>query len=211
MTKLLVLGAAGATGRLVVSQAIEQGHSVTAFVRNPDKLTIRSDRLRQVVGNTAEDPESVKNAVPGHDVVISALGRGQSFKPDGLIERSMRHVVTAMETAGVRRLIWLSAFGVSGNRRDIPFLPRLFMATLLRRIYADKKAGEASLPLHDLDWTLVCPTGLTDAPGTGRYRAGERLTLRGVFPTVSRADVAAFMLKQVEDRTYLKKEVLVTS
>ena len=209
MKRLLVFGATGATGLQVVSQALEQGYDVTAFVRNPDKLTQRSDRLRQVVGNT-ENAEAVTRAVPGHDIVISALGVGQSFKPDGLIERSMRNVVTAMEAAGVRRLIWQSAFGVSGTRRDVPLVPRIFMATLLRRIYADKKAGEDFLRQHALDWTLVCPTGLTNSAGAGRYRAGERLTLRGV-PTISRSDVAAFMLTQIEDRTYVNKEVLVSS
>lgn len=84
------------------------------------------------------------------------------------------------------------------------------MSTLLRRVYADKKAGEDYLRRRNLDWTLVCPTVLTDAPSIGSYRSGERLDLHGA-PRISRADVARFMLTQLDDRTYVHKEVLVSS
>jgi putative NADH-flavin reductase len=210
MTKIVVFGAAGGTGRQIVSQALEQGHDVTAFVRGPGKIGIQHQRLREVFGDAANDAPSVMRALPGHDVVISALGVGKSFAPNGLIETSMRNVVTAMESVGVRRLVWQSAFGVGGTRRDAPLLAKVFMATLLRRIYADKRAAENYLRQRDLDWTLVCPTMLTDALGTGTYRSGERLDLRGM-PTISRADVARFMLTQLDDQTYLHKEVLVSS
>jgi putative NADH-flavin reductase len=211
MKKLLVFGASGLTGHHVVSEALAQGYDVTAFVRSPEKLTARGDRLRVATGNTVDDPESVTRAMDGQDVVISAIGAGKSFKAAGLIARSMRNVVGAMEAEGVRRLIWTSAFGVGDTRRDAPLVPRIFMATLLRGIYADKLAAETFLRQRNLDWTLVCPTGLTDAAGAGTYRAGERLDLRGVFPTVSRSDVAKFIMTQVEDRTYLNKEVLVST
>lgn len=210
MKKILILGASGGTGRQIVNQALEQGHDVTAFVRTPGKLGVRHQRLREIFGDAANDAQSVMRAVPGHDVVISALGVGKSFVPNGLIETCMRNVVTAMESAGVRRLLWQSAFGVGGTRRDAPLVAKIFMATLLRRIYADKRAGESYLRQRNLDWTLVCPTMLTDAQGTGTYRSGERLALRGM-PTIPRADVARFMLTQLDDRTYLHKEVLVSS
>ena len=210
MSKLLILGAAGATGQHVVTQALQQGHDVTAFVRDPMKLALNTDRLRVAVGDTAADPQSVARAVRGHDVVISTLGVGQSFTSNGLIEHSARNIVSAMEAAGVRRIIFTSAFGVSDTMRDVPLVPRLFMRTLLRDVYADKKAGDDLLRRSGLDWTLVSPTGLSNRAGTGTYRAGERLTLRG-FPTVSRSDVALFILTQIEDRSYVRKEVLVSS
>jgi putative NADH-flavin reductase len=211
MKKLLVLGASGLTGHHIVAEALAQGYEVTAFVRSPDKLTARGDRLHVATGNTVDDPASVMRAMDGQDVVISAIGAGKSFKAAGLIERSMRNVVAAMEAEGVRRLIWTSAFGVGDTRRDTPLLPKIFMSTLLRGIYADKRASENFLRQRNLDWTLVCPTGLSNAPGNGRYHAAERLDLRGVFPTVPRADVAKFIVTQIEDRTYLNKEVLVSS
>jgi len=210
LKKVLVFGSSGALGQRVVSQALRQGHDVTAFVRDPKRLAINSFRLRVAIGNTAEDSQSVARAVlAGYDVVISTLGIGRSFRPNGLIERSMRNIVSAMEAAGVRRLVFTSAFGVGTGIRDVPLVPMVFMRTLLRAVYADKKAGEDILRRSDLDWTLVRPTGLTNHPGTGTYRVGEHLELRG-FPTVSRWDVAHFIVTQIDDITYVKKEVLVS-
>lgn len=207
--KILVLGATGGTGREVVSQALEQGHDVTAFVRDRDRLPLRADRLRICQG-TIETPEALVEAVAGQNAVISALGVGRSFKSNGLIQRSAPAIVSAMERNGVKRLIFMSAFGVGETRSDVPLLPRLFASTLLRDIYADKAVGDAILSRSNLDWTIVYPAGLTDKPKTGRYRAGEHIPLSG-FPTVSRADVADFMLRQVTSPTYLCKRVLIAS
>jgi putative NADH-flavin reductase len=207
--KLLVFGAAGLTGRHVVSMALAQGHDVTAFVRESAKIAIANNRLRVAVGS-ADDSQAIGQAVKGQDVAISTLGAGQSLNPRGLIERCARVIVPALESAGVRRLIWTSGFGAGGTIADTPFLPRIFLATLLRSIYADKRKGEALIRRSSLEWTLVCPTSLTNGEPTGSYRAGERLELRGM-PSVARADVAQFILTQVDDRTYIRKEVLVTS
>jgi len=208
--RILVLGATGGTGRAVVSRALQTGHLVTALVRDPARLAIRSDQLRVIAGDATRDDAALQDAVRGQDAVISALGRGKSFKSQGVIEGSMRHVVRAMEMEHVQRLVFTSAFGVGVTFRDAPFVPRIFIRTLLRDVYRDKLAGEALLRASNLDWTLVYPTGLTDSPATGRYRDGERLPLRG-FPTISRADVADFLVRQVDDRRYSKKGVLISS
>jgi putative NADH-flavin reductase len=91
----------------------------------------------------------------------------------------------------------------------VPILPRILMRLLFRDLYADKGTGEEELRRSGLDWTLVYPVTLTSGPRTGRYRAGEHLRLRG-FPTIARADLAEFILTQVEARTYLGKGVLVS-
>ena len=203
----MILGATGATGQHLVSQALQQGHAVTAFVRDPERLTSKHDRLRVVTG-TVEDPAALDGAIRGQDVVISALGRGQSFKSHGLIAKSVPLVVAAMERQGVRRLVFMSAFGVGETWRDVPAMPRLFMRTLLRDIYTDKTVGESILRRSQLDWTIVQPVGLTNGPHTGRYRVGERLDLRG-FPAISRADVADFILTQLGPETNVRKTLLV--
>ena len=208
--KLLVLGATGGTGRHVVMQALEQGHQATAIVRDPARLSVASDRLRVVTGNVTADDSAVVTAMQGQDAVISTLGVGKSFASGGLIAAAMPHIVRAMQGAGVRRLIVTSAFGVGETFRDAPLVPRIFIRTLLRNVYRDKEAGEAVVRATDLVWTIVHPTGLTDGAATGTCRAGERLALRG-FPTIARADVAAFLLKQVEDTTYIRKSVLISS
>ena len=115
-----------------------------------------------------------------------------------------------MRRHGVRRLVFTSAFGVGDTRRHIPLVPRLFAGTLLREIYADKAAAEALVRQSDLDWTIVHPTGLADRPLAGRYRAGERLDLRG-FPTIGRADLAHFLLSKLDDPTYVRKVVTVSA
>jgi putative NADH-flavin reductase len=89
-------------------------------------------------------------------------------------------------------------------------VPRLLMRLLLRDVYADKLAGDDALRRSSLDWTIVHPVTLTNGPRSGKYRVGERLALRG-FPRVSRADVADFLVAQIEDRSFSRKDVLVSS
>ncbi len=206
--KLLVLGASGGTGREVVRQALEQGHEVTALVRHPERLPA-AEGVRVIVGDVLRDRDALESAVRAQDAVISALGVGKSLRSGGLIARSTPAIVQVMQRLGVRRLIVTSAYGVGDTWRDVPAVPRFFIRTLLRDLYVDKAIGERPLRASGLDWTLVYPVTLTNGPRTGRYRAGERLTLRG-FPTISRADVADFLLTQVEDRRYIRKGVLVS-
>jgi putative NADH-flavin reductase len=210
--RILVLGATGGTGRQVVSQALEMGHHVTAFVRSRERLSAEAERLRVVVGNVVNGAASLDAAVRDQDVVISALGVGNSLKANGLIAQSIPAIVRAMKSEGVRRLIFTSAYGAGETIRDLPLVPRLMIRYVLKDLYSDKNIGEAELQraAHDLDWTLVYPVTLTNGPRTGRYRAGERLRLRGV-PRISRADVATFLLSQVEDATYVRRGVLVSS
>jgi putative NADH-flavin reductase len=208
--RLLVFGATGATGQQIVMQGLQQGHELTVFVRNPAKLTLRDDRLRVVVGSVPEDADAISAAVGGQDAVISALGVRNSLKSGNLISHSMRTIVPAMERQMVRRLIFTSAFGVGDTRRDAPLLPRIMYRVLLTDIFADKADAEHYLRESSLDWTLVYPVLLTNGPRTGQYRVGERLSLRGL-PMVSRADVADFILKQLQDPTYVRKGVAISS
>jgi putative NADH-flavin reductase len=208
--RLLVLGATGGTGREVVTQALEQGHDVTAFVRDPGKMRVADRRLRVVVGSTTDDAGAVAEAVRGQDVVVSALGRRASFRSLDLISRSLRVIVPAMEGHGVRRLIVVSAYGVGDSGREAPLLPRLMHRLLLGGIFADKKAGEDYLRRSDLDWTLVYPVALTNGPRTGRYRVGERLELHGILPRISRADVAGFILTQLVSAAYRRKIAVIS-
>lgn len=209
-TRVLVLGATGETGRHVVAQAVEQGYEVTVLVRNPDRLTGQRERLRVMTGDVSSDGPELTQAIRGQHAVISALGVGQSLKPRGLISRSVPRILQAMDSEGVRRLIFTSAFGVGETWRDTPFFPRLMIRFLLRDIYVDKEAGEEAIRRSGLDWTLVHPTRLTDRPRAGQHRVGERLDLRGM-PAIARADLADFLVTQVADTSYLRRGVLVSS
>ena len=208
--KVLILGASGRTGQHVVTYALAKGYDVTAQVRDPQRLTVSSDGVRVVTARIPEDRDTLSGAITNQDVVISTLGRGNSFRSEDLFSRSMPVIVREMEAAGVRRLILMSAYGVGITWRDVPTIPRVFSRTLLRGLYADKEIGEEHVLRSNLDWTIVYPPALTNKHATGRYRLGERLALHGV-PSVARADVAEFLVSQVEDRTFSRKGVLISS
>lgn len=207
--KLLVLGATGGTGRQIVSQALDAGHQVTAFVRNPDKMALQHERLRLAAGDVTAGGSALNDAVRGQDAVISALGRGNSLKAGGLMQRAVPAIITAMRANHVQRLIFESAMGVGDTSRDAPLIARMFHRLLLRDLFADKRAAEELIKRSDLQWTIVHPTTLTNGPLIGTYRSGEHLPMRG-FPTISRADTSHFILRQVVDDEFVRKVVIVS-
>ncbi|MFI5210224.1 MAG: NAD(P)-dependent oxidoreductase [Gemmatimonadales bacterium] len=211
MTRILVLGGTGPTGQLVIAQALERGHEVTAFTRSPAKFATRTaDRICVLRGALPDDAKALSEALRGQDAVISTLGTGTSLKPEGLIARIMPVLVEAMQGRGLARLVFTSAYGVGETIRDVPLLSRTLIGLLLKEIYADKAAGEEVLRRSSLDWTLVYPVTLTNGPRKGGYRIGERLTLRGL-PRISRADLADCLLTLVEAGTFVRRGVLVAS
>ena len=207
--KILVIGATGGTGRSLVAQALDAGHTVTAFVRNPGKLGLRHERLRVLAGDAASGAPTLGDAIKGQDAVISALGRGRSFKAQGLMQRSVPHILEAMRDHKVARFVFMSAMGVGETARDAPLMSRMFSGLFLKDIFADKLAAEGLIRRSSVEWTIVHPTLLTDGPLTGTYRIGERLELHGM-PKISRADTAQFMLTQLDDHTYFRKTVIVS-
>jgi len=207
--KLAVFGATGPTGKEIVAQALDRAYEVTAFARRPEAVPAR-ERLRMVSGDAVRDPAAVAEAVRGQDAVLSALGVRSSFFPRDLMQRSLANIVPAMEAAGVGRFVLMSAFGVGDSRKDAPVLPRLMYNTLLACIFADKRAAEDALKRSTLDWTIVYPVLLTNAPRSVRYRAAERLELRG-FPSISRADVADFMLRELVERRFVRRTVVLSN
>jgi putative NADH-flavin reductase len=205
--KLLVLGGTRGIGKQVVTQALQAGHEVTVFARTADTIPVQDHRLHLVAG-AVTDGSRLSQAMRGQDVVISALGQGMSLKADGLIQRSVPVILAAMQAQRIRRLIFTSALGVGDSIGDAPLFSRMMVRFLLKDIYADKIAGEAIVRRSDLDWTLVQPPQLTNGPLTRKYRVGERLELRGI-PRISRADVAHFILTQLDDTTYVRKVALI--
>lgn len=207
--KVLIFGATGPTGRELVSQALELGHDVTTLVRRPDAMPAQPGKLRVAQGDAMREPDAIAEALKGQDAVLSALGTGKVLFPNRLQERSLGNIVPAMERAGVRRLIVMSAFGVGDTARGASLVQRLMYATLLAAVFADKARGEATVRASSLDWTIVYPTVLTNGPRTGQYRAGERIEMQGL-PAISRADVAHFMLAQLTEPSYVRRGVTIS-
>ena len=192
--RLLILGATGPTGRNLVDQALGAGHEVTALARNASRLTVAHPRLAVVAGD-ATDARTLEGTMGGKDAVLSALGAGNSLRSQ-IASRAMAALIPAMRAQALKRVIFLSAFGVGASFEQASLLQRLAYRTMLRQIFANKAKADAMLRASGLDWTLVYPTLLTNGARTGRYRVGERLEMRGMA-SISRADVAAFMLAQL--------------
>lgn len=202
---VLVFGASGATGREMVKRALDQGHSVRAFVRDPDKLEEKNAMLATVVGDVAEYA-SVQRAVRDVDVVASALGSGSSLRSHPALIDGVRNIVRAMEHTGGRRLVYLSMLGVGGSDKQLGLVDRyVVLPLLLRNVMHDHAKKEAIIERSALDWVIVRPPRLTDGPCTGRYRSGEDVREGTFSASISRADVADFMVKQFTDDRYVHR------
>jgi putative NADH-flavin reductase len=204
--KLTIFAATGGIGRQTLEQAVTAGHDVTAVVRNPKKL---SRAVRVIAADlAAPDPAVLKSAVEGANAVLSALG--PVTKSDtGIAFRGTKEIVRAMQAAGVRRIVAVSAAPISTvpspgrpnpprHDRGDGFFMRYLLGPLtkaiLRERYDDLARMEDVLRESELDWTIVRPPRLTDAPRTGKYRTAlERNLRRGLL--ISRADVADLMLR----------------
>ncbi|NGO69291.1 NAD(P)-dependent oxidoreductase [Streptomyces boncukensis] len=206
--KLLILGATGPTGRHVVDLALRSGDAVTVLVRNPATLGDLAGRVTTVTGD-ATSQHDVSAAMAGRDAVISALGRGRSLAAKGLFTRSSAAVIAAARETGVSRLVWLSSFGVGHTLRWSSLTQQLMYRTLLRSIYANKEIADESIRTSGLDWTLVYPTRLTNGPAKGSYQADDRLPMRG-NPTISRADVADFMLRAAHSSEWIGRTAVIS-
>ena len=200
--KLLIFGSTGSIGRELVNQAVEQGHTVTAFARDPAKLDIKHTNL-QVVQGDAMDLASVAKAVQDQEAVLCSLGAGRkgTVRSEGT-----RNIIRAMEEEGVRRLICQTTLGVGDSRGNLDFFWKYIMfGMLLRPMYADHVRQENYVKQSRLDWTIVRPGAFTDGKRTGDYLHGFPATDKSTKLKISRADVADFMLKQLIDDTYLHK------
>ncbi len=203
--KVLIFGASGATGCEVVKRALDRGHSVAAFVRDPGKFAIRHVNLALVVGDVTEYA-SVERAVMGQDVVVSALGSGNSLGSHPALTDGIRNIVRAMDHAAVRRIVYLSMLGVDGSDRELGSIDRfIVLPLLLRNIVTDHAREEALIKQSTLDWVIVRPPRLTNGPYTGKYGSGEKVGKRTLLASISRADVADFMVKQFADDRYVHK------
>lgn len=206
---VLVFGAAGSTGREVVKRALERGYSVGAFVRDPGRFEIEHANLTPMVGDVA-DYAVVERAVRGSDAVVSALGSGNSLRSDPHLVDGVRHIIRAMNIAGARRLVYLSMLGVDASGEQLGFVDRyIVLPLLLRKVLADHARKEALIEQSGLDWVIVRPPRLTNGPYTGRYRSGEDVGEGRLLASISRADVADFLVKQVADDRYVHRTPVV--
>lgn len=206
---LLVVGAAGRTGRRIVDEALGAGHAVTAFVRRPDALDRQHDRLSVLTGDVL-DASSVAAAMGGRDAVVSALGvKGRGVTTT--FSAGMANILTAMKGHGVRRVVAISTAGLDPDV-DMPLAQRLVseyvVARMLRNLYRDQARMEGELEASGTDWTIVRATLLTEEPARGDYRVAVGGSIRHPGK-ISRSDLAAYIVACLPDpATYGKKAMI---
>lgn len=206
---ILIVGATRGIGLQLLEQALKHGHTITALVRDPQRLSLQHERLKVVQGDIL-DPESVNRAMAERQAVCCTIGTSPTRRPVTVFSEGTKNLITAMKTAGVKRLICVTGIGAGDSRGHGGFLyDRIFNPLLLKTIYEDKDRQEALIRASELDWIIVRPGFLTNGPLTERYRALTDLT--GITAgRISRADVAHFMLQQLESDEYLKQTPLLT-
>lgn len=208
--RIVVIGASGRTGRELVTQALGHGLEVSAIVRDPSSIAdLTNDRLGIFAGDVLK-PGSLDAGIRGSTAVLSAVGTGRGRAPTTVYSDGIHNVLGAMDRFVVDRLVCVTAAGV-GSPKD-PNLPklrrRLVISGLLREVYADMERMEDEVMLSEANWTIVRPAGLTDDSLTGDYRAAEGRSLpKG--KSISRADVAAFMLKCLSTDAWDRKGVAI--
>ena len=196
--KLFVIGATGRTGREVIEQALARGDHVTAFVRSPESITLRNERLTVLKGN-AIDEDQLSDAMQDHDAVLSTLGPREVFKPSSLLHDSALATTRAMRRSGVKRFVVLSAAA------HFPGIPNRIASFILRNHMRDSLAMEKIVQANGLDWTIARPPRLTQEQYT-TYRSREGAAPKMGF-TLSRKAVATFMLDAIEQKKHFQKIV----
>jgi putative NADH-flavin reductase len=206
--RILVIGASGRAGREVVTQARERGHHVTAFVRRPEAFDLPAEAI---LAGDVLDRRNVHSAARGASAVVCVLGPGAA-SPADLCSRGTRHVIDAMQRWQVDRLVCVTGARV-GHPRDklVGWVFPLRAATASPRdaeLLADRRAQEAVVQASGLAWTIVRPPRLSGEPLSRNYRVGEDLVLDS-FTHIGRADLASFLVDQIDDDRFVRRGVAV--
>ncbi len=204
--KILIFGAGGKTGSLVVERALAAGHTVTVFTH--EQAREPQPNMRIVTGDAA-DAAAVRSAVAGQDAVIDTIGGKTPWLDKAIESTAARNIVEAMKAEAVRRLIVISFMGLGDSAEQAPFwYEHLLLPTFLHGATKDKARMEAEVTSSGLDFVIARPPLLTDDPATGSYRIippeekGHKIT---------RADLADFLVAQLTSDTYLNQAVLVAN
>ena len=203
--KILIVGATGGTGRQLVEQALARGYIVTAFVRKPARLRIENPQLTIIQGDVL-DYASVESAMIGQDAVVCALGHKRFFYPARILSQGTRNIIKLMETYRVTRLVCETSLGIGGSAWRMGLYYTFFTIPLILPLYFwDKARQERIIAESSIEWVIVRPGVLTNAEKRGQISHGHQVGSFIWTVRISRADVAEFMLNQLETDEYLYK------
>lgn len=204
--KIIVFGATGGVGQSVVKQAVENGFEVTAFVRTPEKLQTTHEKLTIIKGD-AFNQQEVTAAIAGHDAVVSCLGSSQGMKKSTELQDMVKNIVAGMQEQDVKRIVYTASAGIYN---ELPGISGKLMMGMLKNALTDHRAAVDWIESHGLNYTIVRPMGLTNGPFSGQYReAAEGVPEKA--KSISRADVAHFILKALKNPQYENTSIGIAS
>lgn len=210
---ILLLGATGKTGYAILQRLSQEGHAVKAIVRNPQKVDLAKlehpDKVELVKGDIY-NLDILKKEVRNCDVVISALGTGKSNNYTEIYSEGGRNILAAMRESGVKRLLTITSgiIDMSDPATDNFFLNRIIRPNF-NKVYYDQTRWETILDdTTDINWTCFRPTNLTDKGFTGQYRVQDRHCPKGGWK-ISRADLAHFMVDQIQSPEFICKKPVI--
>jgi putative NADH-flavin reductase len=216
MGHFFLLGGSGRTGGHIIDYALSKGHTLTALVRDPSKLTPRAGLT--VVQGTPTNRSDVNGAIDGADAVIVALNStrrsdtpwAKPVSPPRLMADSVANATAAMATRGIRRIVVVSAFGVGDSLSGQP-LPIRWMITHtnLSYTYADHNLIDTEIRDTDTDWTLLRPAAFNKKPEAGKIAVSD---IHGPKPSfsISRAAVARFAVDVIDDGGYIHETPIIS-
>jgi putative NADH-flavin reductase len=206
---IALFGATGPTGREILRQALECGHSVQALARTPAKLELSHTQLSVIQGDVL-DTKTVERVVQGSDAVIVTLG-GKPKDKLRVLEAGTKHIIAAMKKLGQKRLIVVTSLGVGDSKGQAGFFfERIIVPLFLKAEFADKLAQETAVQKSGLEFVIARPGGLTNDAAKGSYEAARKLKA-GSSARITRADVAHFCLEQLQHNTWLGQAVSLSN
>ncbi len=208
--KIVIFGASGRTGKLLVNNCLEAGHQVIAYVRNEKSIEQKHDNLQIVLGQLSEI-EKLRSTISGADACISTLGGNSLTKSSTEFTQGISNIIQAMEDEKVKRFVYMTSIGAGESKKLMAPIVRFLIAGLVLRVpLADHAMNESKIVASKLDWTIVRPGGLRDEPAAPSLRHGTGKEIIKGNLHVPRLDVAKFLLEQISDLRYLKKSVWLT-
>ncbi|MFI5691094.1 NAD(P)-dependent oxidoreductase [Kribbella sp. NPDC051586] len=220
--KLVVFGASGRIGTELVRQGVAAGHAVTAVVREGSSLQVALPELRLVAARagvaggltnvvTADvmDPLAIAPILEGSDAVLSTLGPRPSGSSSVLTDGA-RSILQAMDGAGRFLVVSVAGIHSTGDDPFTKYVVKPILQRILRESFADARRMEELVRAGDVDWTIVCPPRLTNGAAKGKFRSNTAGTVRGGF-SMTRADVAAYLLRAVDDAELIRKTVVISN
>lgn len=208
--KVLVFGASGKTGNLIVKKLLKDGFRVIAFVRNTSKIDKVVHNNFSIIQGNISNAGLVEQAVKECDIIISALGN-MTLLRNTIISEGVSNIIHAMKLHGKSRLIFISSLGVGDSKGQLGLIYNLiYLPTFLRNVFRDKERQETLIHQSGLDWTIIRPANFLPFPLPFRYRICVMPARPRIFPVMSRHHTADFIVRECTDNNYIQKNTALS-